>query len=167
MKKLILLAVLILISAAGFSAELTADSVAVEPSMWAKLIAGIMGLIGMAFGALFLEIRKFIQGDMRNLIASWLKSHLHFRGADVVSDAIAEELTFAADDLSLKLLDGKLSKAEVIDFKAKIHARVKPRLVNLAGFYKKDLDAWIDEQIGIQLGKFLFLNSSGSGSKTP
>ncbi len=152
----------------GYVPAITADAPAQEPvSLWQKIGAGVVGLIGMALGAVALELRVFIRDEMKPLLSSWLKQHLHFRGSSVVADGLAEQITEMSADIATALMDGKLSKEEIAEIKHNAKVRIKPRLINLAGFYKKDLDAWIDEQLAVQLGKLLGLNSTGSGSKTP
>lgn len=166
MKKLLILS-LVLLAAQSFAAELTADSPAVAVSFWEKILGLVLSVISMALGALALEARAFIKDQLRPTLAGWLKGVMHFRGSDVIADGLAEEISSLSNDILTRLNDRKITPAEWDEVKANAAKRIKPRLLNLAGFYKKDLDAWIDEQLGVQLGKLLYRNSSGSGSKTP
>ena len=58
-------------------------------------------------------------------------------------------------EIQKALADGKLTEEEKVKIKELAKKLAKDKLINLSGFYKKELDKWIDEQIKIGLGKIL------------
>jgi len=146
--------------------ELTAESIAVEPSIADHTIKLIFALLSAGLLWLVKIIRDFVLNELKPLVSSWLKEHLHFRGSSVVADAVAETIQEISVDIIEKLNDGKLTRDELRQIQINAKAKAIPRLKNLAGFYKADLEKWVEEQVSIHLGKFLILNSNDSGSKT-
>ena len=150
MKKILLIS-LLLFPLAVFAADL-ANSPAIEPTLAEQalqyLLMGLSVLIG------------FLIKNALPLLSAWLKQVMHFRGADVVTDAIVQALTRTGEATRKALADGIITDAEMKAIKAEAKQIAEDKLRRLSGFYKKDLSKWIDEQVEIGLGK-LFLRVFG------
>lgn len=149
MKKLLNLIVLAfaLTPALLFSQELTADTAAVEPSLLTQILQAVLAGLSVLIG---LFIRQAIP-----LLNAWFKQVMHFRGASVVADALTEAIAEMSAEAQKALADGVITPEEKAALKLKTREIAKARLQNLSGFYKKDLQGWIDEQLNIALSKIL------------
>jgi hypothetical protein len=79
--KNILTTLFLLVSLTGFGQELTADTAAVEPSVFSQVAEALWAGLAIILG--FLSTRGL------PLLNAWLKQVMHFRGASVVADALA------------------------------------------------------------------------------
>ena len=149
MKKLLLLTVLILVSVSGFAQELTADSVAVQPSILEQALQIILAGLGVLIG---LVIRNGLP-----LLKSYMKAHMHFRGAEIVQEAVIQAIEEMGAEMQKALADGVVTAEEKAALKARAKEIAADRLKNLSGFYKKDLLAWIDDRLTVELAKLLAL----------
>lgn len=84
-----------------------------------------------------------------------VKESMHFRGADVVSDSVFQAAAELGDEFQKALADGKITSEEKEKIKDLAKKLAKDKLLRLSGFYKKELDNWIDEQLKIGLAKLL------------
>ncbi len=84
-----------------------------------------------------------------------IKESMHFRGASVVVDSLFEAATEMGADMQEALADGKITVEEKEAIYALARKLAKDKLIHLSGFYKKELDKWIDEQLKIALAKLL------------
>ncbi len=84
-----------------------------------------------------------------------VKESMHFRGADVVSDSVFQAVAELGDEFQKSLADGKITSEEKEKIKDLAKKLAKDKLLHLSGFYKKELDKWIDEQLKIGLAKLL------------
>lgn len=146
------------VSIAGFGEEITANTVAVEPTTTELILQYILIGVGSLVG--------FAAKNGLPLIKSYLKEHMHFRGASVVNDAICQAAAEMAEETRKALADGKITDSEKKALKASAKAIAIEKLKRLAGFYKKDLASWVDEALSVSLGKLLLTGSSNSGLKT-
>lgn len=89
------------------------------------------------------------------LLNSWLKQSMHFRGSEVVADALTQALAEMGKEVQAALADGKISDSEKVNIKKKASAIAEDKLKRLSGFYKGDLVRWIDEQLEVGLAKLL------------
>jgi hypothetical protein len=143
MKNLLTLAFLLPLTC--YAQELTAETTAVEPSvasqvaewLWSAVAAGLLWLLKNALP----------------LLSQRLKQLMHFRGSDVVADALTEVLYGAGDELRQALADGKITPEERQMIKDRTKAIAEKRLKELGGFYKSDLVGWINTQIDILLAR--------------
>lgn len=157
MKKLLL--IMVLISATGFAAELTADTVA-TPVTWGEWAAGLLAL---AVGYIAKQSKGLVPYAVE-MSTVWLKSWNHWRGNAVVIDTGARMVLTLGEATRVRLLDGSLSDKEIRELEDLIAAESTVKLKELYGFYKKDLEAWAKERAGVFLGKFLLRNSNSSVS---
>lgn len=138
-----------------YAQELTADTPAVAAT-WLDWVLSLGAmLIASSWAWLMLELKKLISESLKPAIAGWLKSLMHFRGAEVIADGVAEEVAALAEEVRAALLDGKLTKKEFDAIKERAAKRGMDRLKNMSGFFKADLKAWVDEQINIAFSKLL------------
>jgi hypothetical protein len=149
--------------------ELSADTPAVEMTtietawLWvSRIFWGVMAWVGIMFS----KYASVVVPKVVEVLTVFLKSWNHWRGASVVIDTGMEIVSESGYDLAKKLDDGKLTDDEKRALLAEIKNRSVAKLKNLAGFYKKDLEAWAQEQAGVFLGKLLYRGSSSSGLKT-
>jgi hypothetical protein len=91
------------------------------------------------------------------LLNSWLKQSMHFRGSEVVADALTQAIAEVGEEVKAALADGKITDEEKANIKKKASAIAEDKLKRLSGFYKGDLVKWIDEQLEVSLGKILLL----------
>jgi len=145
--KIILTTLFILVSLTGFSQELTADTPAVEPSLLSQILQALWAGLAVMLG--------FLSTQGLPLLNAWLKQLMHFRGSAVVADALTQALGELTLETQKALADGVITKEEWIVLKARARSISIERLKNLSGFYKKDLTAWVDDQLDILLGKLL------------
>ena len=145
--KIILTTLFILVSLTGFSQELTADTPAVEPSLLVQILQALWAGLAVMLG--FLSTRGL------PLLNAWLKQLMHFRGSAVVADALTQALGEMILETQKALADGVITKEEWVVLKARARSISLERLKNLSGFYKSDLQKWIDDQLDILLGKLL------------
>ena len=146
-----LTALFILLATTCAAQELTADTAAVDVSLWAQIVAVFSEALTQALkAAIVLVVMKAIP-----LLNAWFKQLMHFRGSDAVADALTEALAEMAQEVQKALADGTISAEE----KALLFARAKQiaeaKLRNMSGFYKADLHKWIDEQLNVALSKLL------------
>ncbi len=146
-----LTALFILLATTCAAQELTADTAAVDVSLWAQILAVFSEALTQALkAALMLVVMRAIP-----LLNAWFKQLMHFRGSDAVADALTEAISEMAQELQKALADGKITADE----KALLFARAKQiaetKLKNMSGFYKQDLHKWIDEQLNIAFAKLL------------
>ncbi len=158
----------VLICSLSFAAELSADTVAVEPSMaetvWLWIVRGFWCLLAY-LGTLFSRNASVVVPKVVEVLTVFLKSWNHWRGSGVVIDTGMQVVSEAGFSLAQKLEDGKLTEDERKALVVEIKNRSLGKLKNLYGFVKDDLEKWAEEQAGIFVGKFLYRNSAGSGSK--
>lgn len=181
MKRFLLVFLLLLVSVSAFAqnmvtvstapfAELTADTPAVEMTtaqkIWASITAFALFVLGF-LGRMFSKYADTIIPKVVETLTALLKGIMHFRGSGVVIDTGMQVVSESSYDLAKKLDDGKLTKQERDDLVKLIRDRSVEKLKGLFGFYKADLEKWAEEQASIFVGKLLYRNSSGSGSKTP
>jgi len=149
--------------------ELSPDSVAVEPAKesvdWWKWFVGALGAVWTWFLSKIAKNSKDLIPKAAEILSVWLKSWNHWRGDSVVIDSGIQVLQATAEETRKSFEDGHLTADEKADIAAKIKKLAKEKLKNLYGFYKSDLDAWIDERVSVFMGKFLYRNSSNSGLK--
>jgi hypothetical protein len=146
MKKLLTF-VLSLTPALLFSQELTADTAAVEPSVFSQVAEALWAGLAIILG--FLSTRGL------PLLNAWLKQVMHFRGAGVVADAFTQALGELSLETQKALSDGVITRDEWKVLKIRAREIALSRLNNLSGFYKADLVTWVDDQLDVLLGKFL------------
>ena len=160
MKKLLTL-VLTLAPALLFSQELTADTAAVEPSVFSQIAEALWAGLAIILG--FLSTRGL------PLLNVWLKQVMHFRGAGVVADAFTQALGELSLETQRALSDGVITRDEWKVLKIRAREIALSRLKNLSGFYKSDLVTWVDDQLDVLLGKLLLriFGSRSSASSTP
>ena len=91
------------------------------------------------------------------LLKSYLKAHMHFRGSEIVQEAIIQAVEELGAEVQKALADGKVTKEEKDNIKARAKEIAKERLENLSGFYKKDLVKWLDDRLTVELAKLLAL----------
>ena len=130
-----------------FSQELTADTPAVEPSLLVQILQVLWAGLAVMLG--------FLSTQGLPLLNAWLKQLMHFRGSAVVSDALTQALGELILETQKALADGVITKEEWVVLKARARSISVERLKNLSGFYKKDLQTWVDDQLDILLGKLL------------
>jgi len=130
-----------------FSQELTADTPAVEPSVLSQIFQALWAGLAVMLG--------FLSTQGLPLLNAWLKQLMHFRGSAVVADALTEAIAEMSAEAQKALADGVITPEEKAALKLKTREIAKARLQNLSGFYKKDLQGWIDEQLNIALSKIL------------
>jgi len=146
MKKIILF-IFVLISFTGFAQELTADSVAVAPSLLEQLLQAL--LVALA------SVLTFVGTKVLPLLNAYLKQLMHFRGASVVADALTEALAEMSAEVQKALADGVITNEERAKLKNRAREVAYYRLQRLSGFYKKEMLQWIDDRLNIELAKFL------------
>jgi hypothetical protein len=146
MKKLLTI-LFILVSLTSFSQELTADTAAVEPSVFSQVAEALWAVLAIILG--FLSTRGL------PLLNACLKQVMHFRGAGVVADAMTQALGELSLETQKALSDGVITRDEWKVLKIRAREIALSRLKNLSGFYKADLVTWVDDQLDILLGKFL------------
>lgn len=171
MKKLTLLLTILLLAIASVSfaqaasATIGMNTPAVEAPA-STFLDKALALLAFVFAALLTALaagaKKFVAESMQPLLTSWLKDSLHFRGSSVIADDLGVVLTETSKDVIETLKDGSVSKKEIAWIIERVKLRSIPKLENLALFYKKNLDAWVEDQVTVQLGKLLSLNSSNS-----
>jgi hypothetical protein len=137
----------ILVSLSGFSQELTADTAAVEPSVFSQVAEALWAGLAIILG--FLSTRGL------PLLNAWLKQVMHFRGAGVVADAFTQALGEMSLETQKALSDGVITRDEWKVLKIRAREIAISRLKNLSGFYKSDLVTWVDDQLDVLLGKLL------------
>jgi hypothetical protein len=142
-----LTALFILVSLTGFAQELTADTAAVEPSVFSQVAEALWAGLAIILG--FLSTRGL------PLLNAWLKQVMHFRGASVVADAFTQALGELSLETQKALSDGVITRDEWKVLKIRAREIALSRLKNLSGFYKGDLVTWVDDQLDVLLGKFL------------
>jgi len=130
-----------------YAQELTADTPAVEPSLLSQILQALWAGLAVMLGV-------FVRQGLP-LLNAWLKQLMHFRGASVVADALTEAIAEMSAEAQKALADGVITPEEKAALKLKTREIAKARLQNLSGFYKKDLQGWIDEQLNIALSKIL------------
>ena len=145
MKKL--LTVLFLLSTPVFSQDLTADTPAVEPSLLVQILQALWAGLAVMLG--------FLSTQGLPLLNAWLKQIMHFRGSAVVSDALTQAIGEMILETQKALADGVITKEEWVVLKARARSISLERLKNLSGFYKSDLQKWVDAQLDVLLGKLL------------
>jgi hypothetical protein len=146
-----LLTILILCPLSLYAQELTADSVAVAPTLLSQILAILYAALTTAIaGAIGLLIRQAIP-----LLNAYLKELMHFRGASVVADALTQVVAELSIELQTALADGKLDAGERAALMLKARTIAEAKLKNLSGFYKADLHGWIDDQLNVALSKIL------------
>jgi len=145
MKKLLTLAFLLPLSL--YAQELTADSPAVEPSVFSQVAEALWAGLAIILG--FLSTRGL------PLLNAWLKQVMHFRGAGVVADAFTQALGELSLETQKALSDGVITRDEWKVLKTRAREIALSRLKNLSGFYKSDLVTWVDDQLDVLLGKLL------------
>lgn len=150
MKKLLTL-VLSLTPALLMAQELTADTPAANPTLLAQILEILYAAITTAIaGATGLLIRQAIP-----LLNAYLKQIMHFRGASVVADALTQAIAELSTEAQKALADGKIDKAERAAMMLAAQEIAHAKLLQLSGFYKENLRAWIDDQLNIALSKLL------------
>lgn len=147
MKNLPMTIIFVLLSSTGFSQELTADTAAVDPSIMDYIIKGLLVAL--------MSFLSYLSTALIPLINQWLKQVMHFRGASVVADALTQALGELVIETQKALADGVITDDERKVLKKRAGEIAKERLKNLSGFYKKDLQAWVDDQLDVLLGKLL------------
>jgi len=130
-----------------YAQELTADTPAVEPSLLSQILQALWAGLAVMLGV-------FVRQGLP-LLNAWLKQLMHFRGASVVADALTEAIAEMSAEAQKALADGVITPEEKAALKLKTREIAKARLQNLSGFYKKDLQGWIDKQLNIALSKIL------------
>ena len=145
MKKL--LTILFIGTSALYAQELTADTPAVEPSLLMQILQALWAGLAVMLGV-------FVRQGLP-LLNAWLKQLMHFRGSAVVADALTQALGELTLETQKALADGVITKEEWVVLKARARSISLERLKNLSGFYKSDLQKWIDDQLDILLGKLL------------
>mgnify|MGYP001343454442 CR=1 FL=1 len=145
MKKL--LTILILCPILTHAQELTADTPAVEPSLLSQILQALWAGLAVMLG--------FLSTQGLPLLNAWLKQLMHFRGSAVVADALTQATGEMILETQKALADGVSTKEEWVVLKARARSISLERLKNLSGFYKSDLQKWIDDQLDILLGKLL------------
>lgn len=148
MKKLIII-LMILAAFPALADTITADTPATEPTTTAEILRIVLIAIGSMLG--------FVLNKLLPLLNSLFKAHMHFRGSSVVADALTQALAEMGAEVQKALADGVITAEEKAELKRRAKEIAKERLKNLSGFYKKDLIAWIDEQLEVGLGKLLLL----------
>jgi len=149
MKTHAILLITLMTPAALWAAELTGDTVALEPSMWEPVLQGLLGLLAVAIGWLITNANP--------LLNQWLKAQLHFRGSGAVADALCQAIAKVGEGVQKRLQRGEWTRDDLSAIKREARAIAQEKLQNLGGFYKKDLQKWIDEQLEVGLGKLLLL----------
>ena len=166
--KNILTIIFLLVSLTGFSQELTADTPAVDPTtvelIWLWLVRGFWAVLGWC-GIMFSKNVTTIVPKIVEALTVFLKTWNHWRGSGVVIDTGMQVVSEMGFELARKLDDGILTDDEKKALIAEIKNRSMGKLKNLHGFIKKDLEEWAQEQAAVFVGKFLYRNSAGSGSK--
>ncbi len=127
--------------------ELTADTPAVEPSLLSQILQALWAGLAVMLG--FLSTRGL------PLLNAWLKQVMHFRGSAVVADALTQALGELTLETQKALADGVITKEEWVVLKARARSISLERLKNLSGFYKRDLQTWVNDQLDVLLGKLL------------
>ena len=146
MKKLILTALMFL-PVMAFTQELTADTPAVEPTLLSQILQALWAGLAVMLG--------FLSTQGLPLLNALLKQVMHFRGSAVVADALTQALGELTLETQKALSDGVITKEEWVVLKARARSISLERLKNLSGFYKKDLTAWVDDQLDVLLGNLL------------
>ena len=147
MKKSIFLILFAFVSLCGFAQELTADTPAVEPSLLSQVLQALWAGLAVMLG--------FLSTQGLPLLNALLKQVMHFRGSAVVADALTQALGELTLETQKALSDGVITKEEWVVLKARARSISLERLKNLSGFYKKDLTAWVDDQLDVLLGNLL------------
>jgi len=149
MKKLLFVVLFLLIVTMGSAqtAELTADTPAVEPTILSQILQALWAGLAVMLG--------FLVKQAIPLLNAYLKELMHFRGAAVVADALTQALGELSVEAQKALTDGKIDKTEWATLKARANSIAKDRLKALSGFYKADLNKWVDDQLDVLLGKLL------------
>ena len=142
-----ILLILFLTPAALYAQELTADTTAVDPSLLSK--------VGELLWAGLVVLFSFLTTKGLPLLNAWLKQLMHFRGSAVVADALTQVLGEVSLETQKSMADGVITKEEWAVIRQRAREIAVARLSNLSGFYKKDLVSWVDDQLGILLGKLL------------
>lgn len=167
--KLFVFVLMLLVVSVGFCQELTADTPAVEMTtaqkVWAFIAAAFVTVLGF-IGRIFSKNAAVIIPKLTEILTIWLKTWNHWRGSGVVIDTGMEVLAESGNSLAQKLADGILTDDEKKDLITEIKNRSTSKLKNLFGFFKKDLEAWAQEQATVFVGKLLYRGSSSSGLKT-
>lgn len=125
----------------------TADTPAAEPTLADKAVKA-----GIAFLAIVLN---FFTITIAPMIHSYLKGKSHNKYSDVITDSFFAAYNELADIGKKILEDGVVTDTERKQFDAAWRRISKDKLTRLSGFAKKDIDAWIDEQMKVTLGKLL------------
>ena len=117
-------------------------------TIWSQVVlpALLVGLSGML---------TWIMKNAVALLKTKLAESMHFRGSAVVVDTIISTAGEMGELGKAILADGKVTEAEKQQFKEAVKRLAKEKLLRLSGFYKKELDLWVDEQVSIGLGKLL------------
>ena len=164
-----LLTILFVLIWSGLMAqELTADSPAVEPTLleqiWLWTVRGFWAVLAW-LGVRFSQNANVIVPKIVEALTVFLKTWNHWRGSGVVIDTGMQVVSEMGFELAKKLDDGILTDDEKKALIAEIKNRSVGKLKNLYGFVKADLEEWAQEQAAVFVGKFLYRNSAGSGSK--
>lgn len=150
--------------------ELTADSPAVEPStleaIWVWVVRGFWTVLAW-LGVRFSQNANVIVPKIVEALTVFLKTWNHWRGSSVVIDTGMQVVSEMGFELAKKLEDGVLTDDEKKSLVTEVKNRSLAKLKNLYGFVKDDLEKWAEEQAAVFVGKFLYRNSTGSGSKKP
>jgi len=144
-----LLITLLILPTTLLAQELTGDTIALEPSLMQQILHLILSGLAIALG--------WLVKNLMPLLNNWLKERLHFRGSAVVADSITQALTHLGSEVQQRIASGQWSLADLEALKKEARGIAQEKLQNLGGFYKKDLQKWIDEQLEVGLGKLLLL----------
>jgi hypothetical protein len=142
-----ILIILLLSAATAHAQELTADTPAIEPSLLSQIAEALWAAVAVLIGVF---IRNAIP-----LLNAYLKQVMHFRGASVVADALTQAIAELSTEAQKALADGKIDKAERAAMMLAAQEIAHAKLLQLSGFYKQNLRAWIDDQLNIALAKIL------------
>lgn len=144
--KNILTAIFITISSICVAQELTADTPA-SIDWLGEILKALLIILASLVG--------FLVKNVLPLVTAWLKQVMHFRGSAVVADALAQAIGELVTETQKALADGVITDAERKALKARAGEIAKERLKNLSGFYKADLQKWVNDQLDVLLGKLL------------
>ena len=89
------------------------------------------------------------------LLNAYLKSVMHFRGSNVIADALTQSMSEMGAEIMAAARDGKITDEEKAALKKRAKEISESKLKNLSGFYKKDLTKWIDDVMDAELSKLL------------
>jgi len=119
----------------------------------------------MSYQELFYNIVLAILSTIGGIVLTHVKQYVllqikqlnHLRGSSVIEDAVIEIFHTMDDEWKRAFLDNKLTKEDFEHFKKAISNVVEARLKELFGFYKKDLQKWINERIDATIPKLFTL----------